>query len=123
MEWNDSGNVCGKAEAAETIPDLDAAESSSQPLTRNECDLAGMRWNDQANVCGESAGSATQAATTETSPVVSTVLINIDKATQRMIVAVDGTQRYDWPVSTGLPGYSTPYCQFHERDLVQQAMG
>jgi lipoprotein-anchoring transpeptidase ErfK/SrfK len=25
-----------------------------------------------------------------------------------ILIVVDGTQRYDWPVSTGLPGYSTP---------------
>jgi L,D-transpeptidase catalytic domain len=36
------------------------------------------------------------------------ILINIDKSTQHMTVAVDGSQRYDWPVSTGRPGYDTP---------------
>ena len=36
------------------------------------------------------------------------ILINIDKSSQHMTVAVDGTQRYDWPVSTGRPGYDTP---------------
>jgi L,D-transpeptidase catalytic domain len=36
------------------------------------------------------------------------ILINIDKSTQHMTVAVDGAQRYDWPVSTGRPGYDTP---------------
>src|SRR5262245_18937322 len=36
------------------------------------------------------------------------VLINIDKGKQRMTVFVDGVEHYDWPVSTGLRGYSTP---------------
>ena len=36
------------------------------------------------------------------------ILINIDKSSQHMTVAVDGAQRYDWPVSTGRPGYDTP---------------
>ena len=36
------------------------------------------------------------------------ILIVIDKTSQRMSVAVDGAQRYVWPVSTGRPGYSTP---------------
>jgi hypothetical protein len=36
------------------------------------------------------------------------ILINVDKSSQHMTVAVDGTQRYDWPVSTGRPGYDTP---------------
>jgi hypothetical protein len=36
------------------------------------------------------------------------IVINIDKNTQQMSVAVDGTQRYVWPVSTGRSGYDTP---------------
>ena len=36
------------------------------------------------------------------------IAIAIDKSTQRMTVAVDGQQRYVWPVSTGRPGYDTP---------------
>lgn len=37
-----------------------------------------------------------------------TVLVNIDKTSQRMTVYVDGVERYEWPVSTGRAGYSTP---------------
>ena len=40
------------------------------------------------------------------------ILINIDKSSQHMTVAVDGAQRYDWPVSTGRPGYDTPSGEF-----------
>ena len=36
------------------------------------------------------------------------IVISIDKATQQMAVAVDGTPRYEWPISTGRPGYDTP---------------
>ena len=36
------------------------------------------------------------------------IVISIDKSTQQMSVAVDGAQRYAWPVSTGRPGYDTP---------------
>jgi lipoprotein-anchoring transpeptidase ErfK/SrfK len=36
------------------------------------------------------------------------ILITIDKSTQRMTVVVDGVQRYAWPVSTGRNGYATP---------------
>jgi lipoprotein-anchoring transpeptidase ErfK/SrfK len=36
------------------------------------------------------------------------LLIKIDKASQRMTVAVNGTPLYDWPVSTGARGYDTP---------------
>src|SRR5215510_6986299 len=34
--------------------------------------------------------------------------INIDKSRQRMTVFLDKVQKYEWPVSTGLAGYSTP---------------
>jgi hypothetical protein len=36
------------------------------------------------------------------------LLINIDKSAQRMTIAVDDRQVYDWPVSTGGDGYDTP---------------
>ena len=28
------------------------AETTPQPLTRADCEKAGMHWNDNANVCG-----------------------------------------------------------------------
>src|ERR1700691_5045576 len=40
------------------------------------------------------------------------IAITIDKSAQQMSVAVDGTQRYTWPVSTGRPGYDTPNGNF-----------
>jgi hypothetical protein len=40
------------------------------------------------------------------------IVIAIDKSTQQMSVAVDGSQRYVWPVSTGRPGYDTPNGNF-----------
>jgi hypothetical protein len=36
------------------------------------------------------------------------LLIKIDKSAQRMTVAVNGRQLYNWPVSTGGRGYDTP---------------
>jgi lipoprotein-anchoring transpeptidase ErfK/SrfK len=99
MAWNANANVCS----------ANSEDVSGQPLTRNACDMAGMTWSDKANVCGEKlGGSATQAAPKATNPVASSVLINIDKAKQKMTVSVDGVKRYDWPISTGRPGYATP---------------
>jgi hypothetical protein len=40
------------------------------------------------------------------------VLITIDKASQRMAVAVNGRTRYVWQVSTGRSGYGTPSGRF-----------
>jgi len=36
------------------------------------------------------------------------ILITVDRSTQRMTVNVDGVQRWVWPVSTGRGGYATP---------------
>src|ERR1700716_1751603 len=40
------------------------------------------------------------------------VAITVDKSAQLMTVEVDGVQRYQWPVSTGLPSYETPNGSF-----------
>src|SRR5258706_15460803 len=40
------------------------------------------------------------------------VSITIDKNAQLMTVAVDGVERYHWPVSTGIPSYETPNGRF-----------
>jgi len=45
------------------------------------------------------------------------VLINIDKTNQTMTVSVDGVETYEWSVSTGKAGYSTPSglpCRLYE---------
>ena len=36
------------------------------------------------------------------------LLVNIDKSKQIMTVSLDGVETYEWPVSTGKAGYSTP---------------
>jgi lipoprotein-anchoring transpeptidase ErfK/SrfK len=41
-------------------------------------------------------------------PAAAAVLVTIDKSTQRMMVQVDGSLRWVWPVSTGRPGHDTP---------------
>src|SRR3979490_2879570 len=40
------------------------------------------------------------------------VSITVDKDAQKMTVAVDGVERYHWPVSSGLPSYETPNGSF-----------
>lgn len=41
------------------------------------------------------------------------VLIAVDKSTQHMTVSVDGVTRYEWPISTGRPGFDTPNGTYH----------
>jgi lipoprotein-anchoring transpeptidase ErfK/SrfK len=36
------------------------------------------------------------------------IVVVIDKSAQRMSVTVDGVTKYNWPVSTGVMGYTTP---------------
>src|SRR5262245_58716646 len=40
------------------------------------------------------------------------VAITVDKDNQQMSVAVDGVERYRWPVSSGIPSYETPNGSF-----------
>lgn len=40
------------------------------------------------------------------------IVATIDKTAQEMTVFVDGTEKYRWPVSTGMPGYATPSGDF-----------
>ena len=40
------------------------------------------------------------------------VSITVDKDNQQMTVAVDGVERYNWPVSTGNPSHETPSGKF-----------
>src|SRR5689334_15761971 len=42
------------------------------------------------------------------SPALANVAITINKDSQTMTVAVDGVERYRWPVSTGIPSRETP---------------
>jgi L,D-transpeptidase catalytic domain len=40
------------------------------------------------------------------------VAITVDKNAQQMTVAVDGVERYHWPVSSGIPSHETPNGSF-----------
>ena len=42
----------------------------------------------------------------------SKVVVTVDKGIQEMTVWVDGEEKYTWPVSTGIGGYSTPSGNF-----------
>jgi hypothetical protein len=45
-------------------------------------------------------------------PASASLLITVDKSTQRMSVAQDGVELYNWPVSTGVRGRDTPSGEF-----------
>jgi hypothetical protein len=52
-------------------------------------------------------------------PARAEVVVQIDKSSQRMAVSVDGSMRYNWPVSTGRGGYGTPSGTFHPQSMAR----
>ena len=52
-------------------------------------------------------------------PALAEVVVQIDKSSQRMAVSVDGSMRYNWPVSTGRGGYGTPSGTFHPQSMAR----
>jgi lipoprotein-anchoring transpeptidase ErfK/SrfK len=76
--------------------------------TRAPSELTG--GPNSSNPATPTTGSNPATPSTETNSTApgSALLININKAKQKMTVILDGIQKYDWPVSTGRAGYSTP---------------
>lgn len=58
------------------------------------------------------AGLTAAAMALAASTAQAAVEITIDKSTQQMTVAVDGVERYNWPVSSGVPSRETPSGSF-----------
>ena len=52
--------------------------------------------------------SAQNSSSSEAQSTGTAILVTIDKSRQKMTVFLDGVQKYEWPVSTGRAGYSTP---------------
>jgi lipoprotein-anchoring transpeptidase ErfK/SrfK len=48
------------------------------------------------------------------------VIVNIDRSSQRMSVTVDGMPRYTWRVSTARAGYVTPPGTYHPQMLARR---
>ena len=84
----------GESTSQQADPNAPTGESTSQQADPNAPTGESQSANPDANAAPE--------------PPKSTVLINIDKASQEMTVFVDGVELYTWPVSTGRRGYSTP---------------
>jgi lipoprotein-anchoring transpeptidase ErfK/SrfK len=53
-------------------------------------------------------------------PASADVVVQIDKASQRMSVSVNGQPRHTWPVSTGRSGYGTPSGVFHPQMMARR---
>lgn len=71
-----------------------------------------LRWVFVASVALLMAAAAPRAE--------ASVVVHIDKSTQRMTVSVDGETRHVWPVSTGRAGFGTPNGHFRPQRLARK---
>jgi len=85
-----------EAAAPATSPDTTAEQSPSD---------TGAPEPGEAS---EQPNAAESTADAEPETPKSSVVVNIDKASQEMTVFVDGVELYTWPVSTGMSRYFTP---------------
>jgi lipoprotein-anchoring transpeptidase ErfK/SrfK len=100
VQWFGSARAHGQLELNGSLLSPSLGGSSNVTFT--------AKANDAARR-GESKVAATQPESNPgTKKAGSAVLVNIDKTNQKMTVFLDGIRKYEWPVSTGKAGYSTP---------------
>ena len=98
-----AGEQNGSPESPDAATNPGAAESSTETP-----DAAADPSAAESSTETPDAAADPSAAESATEPPKSSILVNVDKASQEMTVFIDGVERYSWPVSTGLSGYSTP---------------
>jgi len=52
-------------------------------------------------------------------PPAARILVTVDKSAQQLSVEIDGSVRYQWPVSTARWGYSTPNGSYRPERLAR----
>src|SRR5215471_8916797 len=96
---------------AQAQSDSTGGRTSSNPVAP-KTDVDTATPSTQTNSAAAKAESEPRGSQPQPNPgpkkTGSAILININKAKQRMTVFVDGIEKYHWPVSTGRAGYSTP---------------
>jgi len=84
-------------------------QSDSSDGTRNSNQATSETGAYATPPSTEANSTATEPETTPGSKKPgSSIVITVDKTKQEMTVWIDGIEKYDWPVSTGRAGYSTP---------------
>jgi lipoprotein-anchoring transpeptidase ErfK/SrfK len=108
---SDSNTPSTSAAGAQAQSDSTGGLNSSNPVTpKTDADTAtpsAQINSTPAKAESEPRGSQPQ-PNSGPKKTGSAILININKAKQRMTVFVDGIEKYHWPVSTGRAGYTTP---------------
>jgi lipoprotein-anchoring transpeptidase ErfK/SrfK len=108
---SDSNTQSTGTAGTQVQPESTGGPSSSNPATpKTDADTAtpGTQTNSTAAKAESEAGGSQPQSNPATKKTGSAILININKAKQKMTIFVDGIQKYNWPVSTGRAGYSTP---------------
>ena len=88
---------------APASPNVTTPKNGSSPATPSTNTNSTRTKDDEPKP-----GGTPSEADPGTKKVGAAVLININKTKQEMTIFLDGIQKYDWPVSTGRAGYSTP---------------
>lgn len=104
-------NPDGSPPPAESNESTAATDTSADPApgsVTEDSNQEAVEEPDAATGGGVGGDSDAAAAPDAADKPKSTVLVDVDKSTQEMTVFVDGVQKYTWPVSTGMNGYSTP---------------
>ena len=108
---SDSNTPSTGTAGAPAQSDSTGGPNSSDPVTP-KTDADTTTPNTQINSTPAKAESEPGGSRPQSNPgpkkTGSAILININKAKQKMTVFVDGIEKYHWPVSTGRAGYSTP---------------
>jgi lipoprotein-anchoring transpeptidase ErfK/SrfK len=108
---SDSNTPSTSTAGAPAQSDSTGGPTSSNPATpKTDADTATP--STQTNSTPAKAESEPGGTQPESNPGLkktgSAILININKAKQKMTIFVHGIEKYHWPVSTGRAGYSTP---------------
>ncbi len=98
-----TGTVSAQARSMPGLarPNSAIAKAASNPITLSTKPVP-------TSDASKAAGTQPVLSNPATKKAGSAVLIDIDKTKQKMTVFLDGVEKYDWPVSTGKAGYSTP---------------
>ena len=107
---SDSNTPSTSTAGAQAQSELTGGPTGSNPATpKTDADTAtpSTQTNSPAKAESEPGGSQPQSSPGP-KKAGSAILININKAKQKLTVFVDGIEKYHWPVSTGRAGYSTP---------------
>src|SRR5262249_59175747 len=104
--WNPDSKAPASARTQSTGEPT--SSNPATPKTGSNAATPGTQTDSTAGKTESESGGSQPQSSPGPKKAGSAILITINKAKQKMTVVVDGIEKYDWPVSTGRAGYSTP---------------